>query len=144
MTATDEITLIKRDGELPDDLDWSADILVSPEHPDEPVRTHDEHWMDAITRCEDIRETVEYPDSPYFMELEGPNDHFLMVAFSFKMKVSEDGEITAEGRCHPTSRAWGGEYETDIQSVIASRHLTVRPHSERTRAAIAAFTEAWH
>ena len=144
MTATDEIALIKRDGELPDDLEWSADILVSAEHPDEPVRTHDGHWMDAITHCEDIRETIEYPDSPYFIELAGPDNHFLMVAMSFKMKMSEDGEITAEGRCHPTSRTWGGEYEADTQTVIASRQLTVRPQSERTRAAIAAYLEAWH
>ena len=125
---------LNSDGDLPNDLDWDADVEVVPDG--------DNTNPDAHQNPKPGMGAGLYYDSPHFRELveQGGNyvyhdrmDGLFLVGYAFSdCMVDDQDRVIVKGLLHPTTESIKGDYHTDESQVIASVVLRIKMKDQRT------------
>ena len=130
---------LTEDEELPDGLDWEAQvevILHEDEDPQAQVKLQNLSWESALGQ--DFQDLVEGLSCVYHELLDG----YLNVGYIFsECRINEEDRIEIKGQLHPVNREHQGNYYTNESQVIASATLRVRMKDQRTHGAIREYLE---
>ena len=130
---------LTEDEELPDGLDWEAQVEVILDEDEDPraqVKLQNLSWESALGQ--DFQDLVEGLSCEYHELLDG----YLNVGYIFsECRMNEEDRIEIKGQLHPVNREHQGNYYTNESQVIASATLRVRMKDQRTHGAIREYLE---